>query len=186
MAALAEALLGTPTLGLSSVTVRALFPTKHPHSELSSELLPTPNLPLHSPSLSPRLFAPAAPRYPDTRVKYSQNVWLAGAPGRVWTTPGGSGGSSGPSAPCCARPLHEAPQGLNWGTALLPASLPLLPDSITPQQILQIQVEGLIYKLPAEGGQRLHLQHLHLPGDLLCWEMLASPEGSSPPLLVED
>lgn len=39
-------LLGTSTLGLSSVTTGPLIPTNHPHPELGSELLLTPKAPL--------------------------------------------------------------------------------------------------------------------------------------------
>ena len=76
-----RALLDTPTLGLSSVTISLFFPSITPYSELSSEMLPLPKHPLQPPSLSPRPFAPAAPRYLDTGSGTHRRSGLEGVPG---------------------------------------------------------------------------------------------------------
>ena len=145
-----RALLDSSTFGLSTMTTSLFFPSITPYPELSSELLPLPKPPLQAPSLSPRPFAPAAPRYPDTGSGTHRRSGLAGVPGSSGPPVGAQAGAVVPQHH--AVPPHEAPQGPVWGAVLLLASLPLLPASLNPQQTANL---GLRFDLPTSWGRRV-------------------------------
>ena len=135
-----RALLDTPTLGLSSVTISLFFPSITPYSELSSEMLPLPKHPLQPPSLSPRPFAPAAPRHLDTRSGTHRRSGLARAPGTSGPSLGAQVGAVVPQHHAVPPSTMKAPRA--WPGCCSPPSSPPPASCLThtSQQILQIQV----------------------------------------------
>ena len=132
------------------MTISLLFPSITAHPELSSEPLPPPKPPLQPPSLSPRPFAQAAPRYPDTRSGTHRRSGRAG-PQEHQDQWGPRREQWSLSPTLCPSP-HEAPRA--WFGVLLfsqPPSFCFLPHSTHSR----LQILGLRFDLATSSGRRV-------------------------------